>query len=53
MKNFLLNEEGTIAEYLIRVTIVSLGSTAILFGILAALRLQGGNVINAINSFSF
>lgn len=53
IKKLIFNEEGDIIEYLIRVIIVGLGSAAIFFGILAALRLQGGRIIETISKFSF
>lgn len=53
LKSFLLAEDGTIMEYLIQIVIIGLGSAAILFGILAALRYQGGVIIERIRSFSF
>lgn len=53
MKNFFLNEDADLVEYLVRVTIIGLGGAAILFGILAALRQQGGVLIDQIQSFNF
>lgn len=50
IKHFLLNEEGMTIEYLIQVIVIGLGSLSILFGILAALRHQGGVIIEHIDS---
>lgn len=52
-KRFLLAEEGSIMEYLIQIIIIGLGSAAILFGILAALRHQGGVIVERIRSVEF
>lgn len=53
LKSFLLAEDGTILEYLIQIIIIGLGSAAILFGILAALRQQGGVIVERIRSYGF
>lgn len=53
MRQFFLGESGDIVEYLVRVIVIGLGSAAILFGILAALRLQGGTIIERIQSVDF
>lgn len=52
-KSLLLGEEGDLVEYLVRVTVIGLGSAAIFFGILAALRRQGGVLIDRIESLGF
>jgi hypothetical protein len=46
-------ERGSTLEYLIRITIMGLGGATILFGILAALRLQGGVLIERIGRMGF
>lgn len=53
LKSFLLAEDGTVMEYLIQIVIIGLGSAAILFGILAALRYQGGVLIERIRALDF
>lgn len=50
---FIFDEDGNIWEYLIETIIIGLGSATIFFGILAALRLQGGRIIDAISKFHF
>lgn len=52
IKYFVCSEEGSTAEYLIRILVIGLGATAIFFGILIALRHQGGIIIDNINKFS-
>lgn len=52
MKKF-FTEEGSTVEYLMRVLIIGLGSCVIFFGILAAFRQKGGQIIDAIHSFGF
>ena len=49
-KKFILSEAGDVAEYMIRLTIITLGGTAILFGVLEALRYKGGVLIEHINN---
>lgn len=53
IRHFLADEQGDTWEYLIRVLVVGLGGATILFGILGALRQQGGKIIDAIDSFNF
>lgn len=53
LKKILLKEDGTTLEYLIRVAIIGLGSATVLFGILIALRLQGGKIIEGISNMGF
>ncbi|MGB9793351.1 MAG: hypothetical protein ACPLTR_12385 [Thermacetogeniaceae bacterium] len=53
LKEFLLSEDGSIMEYLVQIIIIGLGSAAILFGILAALRHQGGVIVERVRSLEF
>lgn len=53
LKRFLFDEKGSTLEYLLRTLIIGLGSLAILFGILIALRHQGGVIIENIKSLNF
>lgn len=53
IQKFVFKEEGNTWEYLIGTIIIGLGSAAIFFGILAALRLQGGKIIETITNFHF
>lgn len=53
LKQFIKGEEGTTLEYLVKVIIIGLGSAAILFGILTALRQRGGEIIERINEVNF
>lgn len=53
LKKFLTDESGSTVEYLVRVTIIGLGSAVILFGILIACRQKGGQIIDAIHSTDF
>jgi len=50
IRKFLASEEGFTVEYLVYVIVIGLGSAAILFGILVAIRHQGGVIIDGINS---
>ncbi len=52
-KNFICSEDGEMVEYLARIVIIGLGSTAVLFGVLAALRIKGGELTNAIDTMDF
>jgi len=51
--SLLTGERGSILEYLVKVIVIGLGSAAILFGILVALRQQGGKIIEGISGISF
>ncbi|MBM7854938.1 hypothetical protein JOC37_001318 [Desulfohalotomaculum tongense] len=53
IKELLLNEEGVMFQYLAYAVIIGLGGASILFGILAALRYQGGNIIGNIYDVQF
>jgi hypothetical protein len=53
VKKLLFTENGSTLEYLVRVIVIGLGSATILFGILAALRLQGGVLIDRIGHIGF
>lgn len=53
IREWLLSEDGATVEYLVRVLVIGLGSAAILFGILAALRQQGAALIERIELMGF
>jgi len=53
VKKLWQDEEGNTVEYLLRVVILALGSGSILFAILAALRLKGGELVAGIRSMGF
>ncbi|MGI9951286.1 hypothetical protein V3F56_02900 [Moorellaceae bacterium AZ2] len=52
-RKLLIFEEGITVEKLVEVIVIGLGSAAVLFGILAALRLKAGEIIQKILSFRF
>ncbi|MGB9858595.1 MAG: hypothetical protein ACPLQP_01520 [Moorellaceae bacterium] len=52
-RKLLVSEDGVTIEKLVEIIVIGLGSTAILFGILAALRLKAGEIIQKIISFHF
>lgn len=51
--SFLVDEEGSIVESLVKYLIIGLGGATIMFGILEAMRIQGGKIIDGINSINF
>lgn len=51
--DFLKSEDGELIQYLIKTVIVGLGGAAIYFGILAAARQKGGELIGAIRNVEF
>ena len=53
LKRLLISEEGVTVEKLVEIIVIGLGSAAVLFGILAALRLKAGEIIEKIQSFRF
>lgn len=53
IKNFILSEDGSLIEKLAEILILGLGSTAIYFGVLTALRQKGGELIDTINTMDF
>lgn len=53
LKKLLVSEEGITVEKLVEVIVIGLGSAAVLFGILAAIRLKAGEIIDKILNFQF
>ncbi|MCL4439643.1 MAG: hypothetical protein M1609_03325 [Firmicutes bacterium] len=53
LKTWLLTEDGSIIEYLVKVIILGLGSAGILFGILEVLRIKGGELSDSISRMGF
>jgi hypothetical protein len=52
IKDFLADETGSTVEKIVLILVFGLGSAAIFFGILAALRVQGGTLIENIESLN-